>query len=795
MKRTSYMRHYIIFVVLLLVLCLPVAAAQERVSMVILPFKNITQNPSDDWLQESFSENLTMGLGHLNGLHLVERIEIKRILTEQNFGQSALVEAESAPRLGQMVGAKYVMLGNYQKLGTQILINVKLVNTETGTIEPNSLTQIKGDYANLFNLQEQLAQSLIQKLHLEFSQQNQSELKQGLSGTASTEAHEYYIKARIFREKLGDKNIEKAIGLLTLALDEDPQYARAAAEVAGVYLDRANGKEVYPSATPQDLALAESFARQAIALAPTSASGYSILSKVLEAQNNKAAALNMAQKALSLEKTTESILAFIGLKYPRTLYFEAGQAQLIERELKSLGANMEDPQILFTLGGLYFGEIHSDPSADIDKALNFYEQAHQKNPHNPFFTFTLTAVHLLQGDVQKAKNILLPVIEENPENIALLISGAEAARRLLPDLGEIDAEKRHLQRYPDYTLAYFHLATLYLQQEKTNPDNIILLLTGAQALQKLMPEEAISWTQQATERYPHSSEAYFQLAQLYLQQNKDPQAADRWFQKGVPYIGDSPNAAYSAARYLIERKDFAQAKVYLDQALNLWKRAAERGDASLWVQYYLSLNTLAKIHVQQNNVSGALKVYKEITQSILPPLQKGLAYQRMAEIYALQNEYQKAFDAYQEYLQRFPKRLLSAQAQNIYHGYFAQKSLKQEPDNPDFLNDSGQAYLIQGDYVQALKYLSKAQKLAPENAVINYNLGLVYLAQKEPEQAITAFKKAIALNGTYTKAYYNLGVTYSQIGQIETARSYWQKCLALDPEFVAAREALQALSD
>lgn len=767
------------------------AAAESRVSLVILPFKNISQNPADDWLQESFSENLGMGLGHLPNLHLVERSALRRLLAEQQFSQTMLVDPETAPKLGRMVGARYVVLGNYQRLGQQLLINVKVVDTETGTVESGQMAQVSGDFSQLFQLQEELAGKLMHRLQLNLSQQNTAsapaEALSGtaLSGTRSTEAHEYYIKARLFRDQLGEKNIQKAIGLLNLALSEDPGYARAAAELAGVYLDRASGREVYRSASPDDLAQAEKFARQAVALDGVAASGYSMLARVLQARNQPAEALQAAEQALAREKTSESILTYIQLKYPPQSRVPAAE---IEAELRKLGADLQDPQVLFRLGGLYFNSLHSNPQADLRQALSFYTQAHQKNPRNPYYAFTLSAVHMLQGRSEQARQILKPLLTAQPEHVFLLVSGADAASRLLPDLGQLDLDQRLMQRYPEYSLAYAQLATLYQQQQKENPDNLTLLLTGVPALYKLLPEESLDWLTQATRLNPDAPEAYLQLARLYLQQGKDPRAADRWFQQGLARLDSSPETAYSAALYLMARQKPAEAESYLQRALQHWQADA---DPNAQLLYWLGLNRLAQLKRQQNQPEAALKHYTQLTQSPLPPMQQGIAWQRMAEIYAAQNRFEEAFAAYENHLRKVPAQLQSAQARNIYGGYFARKALQKDPQNPQLLNDAGLAYLLQGELTTAGQYLQQAVRLAPNNAVIHYNLGLVWLGRQNVAQARASFEQAVKLDPQYAKAWYNLGVACDAAGQRALARQHWQQALSLDPGLQAAREALQ----
>ncbi|MGE3727732.1 MAG: FlgO family outer membrane protein, partial [Candidatus Sericytochromatia bacterium] len=114
-------------------------AAERRV--MILPFRNLTRAEADNWLGESFSESLLMGLGRVRSLKLVERAELAQVIKEQAFMQSLMADPENAPRIGKLVGADYMITGSYQKIGERIQVNLRLVQVETGEIEANTLTQ------------------------------------------------------------------------------------------------------------------------------------------------------------------------------------------------------------------------------------------------------------------------------------------------------------------------------------------------------------------------------------------------------------------------------------------------------------------------------------------------------------------------------------------------------------------------------------------------------------------------------------------------------------------------------
>ncbi|MBF2054167.1 MAG: hypothetical protein IGS03_12010 [Candidatus Sericytochromatia bacterium] len=125
-------------------LCTPILPAQaqqaspqqaEPLRIVILPFKNISRQSSDDWLADSFAESLTMGLLRVDALRVVERVQLQQIIKEQQFAQSVWADEAAAPRLGRMLGANVVVLGSFQRAGDQLQANVRFVDVETGQID------------------------------------------------------------------------------------------------------------------------------------------------------------------------------------------------------------------------------------------------------------------------------------------------------------------------------------------------------------------------------------------------------------------------------------------------------------------------------------------------------------------------------------------------------------------------------------------------------------------------------------------------------------------------------------
>jgi tetratricopeptide (TPR) repeat protein len=72
----------------------------------------------------------------------------------------------------------------------------------------------------------------------------------------------------------------------------------------------------------------------------------------------------------------------------------------------------------------------------------------------------------------------------------------------------------------------------------------------------------------------------------------------------------------------------------------------------------------------------------------------------------------------------------------------------------------GEAYMLQGNYTQALKELLEAEKIYADDYILQNYLGLAYLNKNKFDLAIAHFKKAIQLKPGYAPALNNLGTAY-----------------------------------
>jgi adenylate cyclase len=97
-------------------------SARPRVSIVVLPFQNLSGNPAEDYLADGITDDLTSDISRLPGTFVVAR---QSAYTYQG-------KMVGVGRIGEELGVRYALEGSVRKLGDELRVNAQLVATETG---------------------------------------------------------------------------------------------------------------------------------------------------------------------------------------------------------------------------------------------------------------------------------------------------------------------------------------------------------------------------------------------------------------------------------------------------------------------------------------------------------------------------------------------------------------------------------------------------------------------------------------------------------------------------------------
>lgn len=207
----------------------PAAAQQEaRPGMAILDFDvgaTIGQDPDDyQALRRGLAAMTISELAVNPAVRVVERTQLQQILQEQNLGTEGRVEAASIVRVGQLIGARYMVTGTIYDVRGDFRIDARLFDVQTGQILRTQ--RVGGRLDNIFDLVQRLAQQLMRDANLPPLERRVEEERQQ-RGTPPTQAVMAYSRAVLYADR-GDT--QRAVDQYRRALVAFPNYTQARAD-------------------------------------------------------------------------------------------------------------------------------------------------------------------------------------------------------------------------------------------------------------------------------------------------------------------------------------------------------------------------------------------------------------------------------------------------------------------------------------------------------------------------------------------------------------------------------------
>jgi TolB-like protein len=119
-------------------------------------------------LRQGLAQMFSSELGQLQGLNLVERADLLRVIEEMKLAQAGLIDDKTAQQVGKLVGAQHLLLGSFVYLPNgKIRIDTRIVEVETGRILKAG--EETGKEGQLFDLVKALNKKLVQELALRLS--------------------------------------------------------------------------------------------------------------------------------------------------------------------------------------------------------------------------------------------------------------------------------------------------------------------------------------------------------------------------------------------------------------------------------------------------------------------------------------------------------------------------------------------------------------------------------------------------------------------------------------------------
>ena len=254
-------------------------AEAARLSIVVLPFANLSNDPSQDYFADGVTENLTTELSRLHNSFVIARN------TAFTFKGKNL----DAKAIGKELGVRYVLEGSVQRDANRVRVNAQLIDAESGA--HLWADRFDDDVVDLFKLQDEVVARLARTLQIELLN---AEAQRSLHDRPQNpDAVDLTMRgwAR-FNQAFTKANHYGALDLFEQALTLDPTNADALAGAA--FIDAGDYANGWYDRSPDLYARAVQRANQAILLDPDQSRAHhaKALLVMFKAKRNDAASAN-----------------------------------------------------------------------------------------------------------------------------------------------------------------------------------------------------------------------------------------------------------------------------------------------------------------------------------------------------------------------------------------------------------------------------------------------------------------------------------------------------------------------
>jgi TolB-like protein/class 3 adenylate cyclase/Flp pilus assembly protein TadD len=265
-----------------------------HLSIVVLPFANLSGDPEQDYFVDGVTESLTTDLSRIRSSFVIAR----------NSAFSYKGKSADVRQVGRELNVRYVLEGSVQRSGNRLRVNVQLVDARTG----NHLWAERFDkpVADLFEMQDEIVSRLANTLE---TQLIEAEARRAQRSLHPNSMDLYFQGMAWFNKGPTPDHMAQARGFFERALALDPESVEALVGLA--YVDGMTGAYLIDDGAAR-FAASEATSTKAATLAPDNALAHMLLGCAQMCTNRTAQGIAECERALQLNRNLADAHATIG---------------------------------------------------------------------------------------------------------------------------------------------------------------------------------------------------------------------------------------------------------------------------------------------------------------------------------------------------------------------------------------------------------------------------------------------------------------------------------------------------
>ena len=190
----------------------------DQKSIAVLPFTNLSTDKDFEIFTDGMTEDILTNLSKLRDIHVISRTSVMQYKNT----------TKTIPEIASELGVAFILEGSIRKEGDKIRVAAQLIRADGdehiwGQNYDKTLTGI-------FQIQSEVSSSIASALQLNLSFEEQKSF--AAISTQNIDAYRYFLKGRKAADVRSKESINESIAFYKQALEYDPNYGEAYAEIA-----------------------------------------------------------------------------------------------------------------------------------------------------------------------------------------------------------------------------------------------------------------------------------------------------------------------------------------------------------------------------------------------------------------------------------------------------------------------------------------------------------------------------------------------------------------------------------
>jgi len=355
---------------------IPQTIIAQRLSIVVRPFANLSNDPEQEYFADGITEDLTTDLSRIANMFVISR----------NTAFTYRKRPVDTKQIGRELGVRYVLEGSVRRSDQQVRVNAQLVDAETGA--HLWADRFDRDMGDLFRLQNEITGQIARALQFELN------VADARRSTEHPDALDYILRGRAawWKSTFRSANAE-ALDLFERALVLDPSAVEAQIWMALMLINRMlNLKSDAPEI---GIKRADELIARALVVSPNSAWAHYVKGQVLRAQSRFEDAAVEYETAITFDRNLANAYARLG-----SCKLNSGSVDEVtppvEYAIRLSPRDRNLPDFYWLIGAAHLLR------ARIDEAVGWLEKSRSAYAGTDRIHAALAASYALKGETERA---------------------------------------------------------------------------------------------------------------------------------------------------------------------------------------------------------------------------------------------------------------------------------------------------------------------------------------------------------------------------------------------------------